>query len=80
MLIFKKNINCDDYSLVTVESNLEKIPTNDHKTREILLQMKVDENKHGELASSKGSVEIPNLVKKLMSRVSKIMINISYRF
>ena len=63
-----------------LDGHLEKIPANDHKTREILLQMKVDENKHGELASSKGSVEIPNLVKKLMSRVSKIMINISYRF
>ena len=42
--------------------------------------MRADENKHGELAASKGSIEIPNLVKELMSKVSKIMINISYRF
>ncbi|MEC7885382.1 MAG: 2-polyprenyl-3-methyl-6-methoxy-1,4-benzoquinone monooxygenase [Pseudomonadota bacterium] len=63
-----------------LDGHLEKIPTNDHKTREILLQMRADENKHGELAASKGSIEIPNLVKELMSKVSKIMINISYRF
>ncbi|UOF94084.1 MAG: 2-polyprenyl-3-methyl-6-methoxy-1,4-benzoquinone monooxygenase [Bordetella sp.] len=66
-----------------VESHLEKhlliLPKNDQRSREILEKMKEDEKKHADEAKNAGGVELNFLICIVMSLMSKIMINISYK-
>ena len=62
-----------------LESQLEQLPENDHRSRAILEKMKEDEARHGETASRAGGVELPGPVRDLMSLVAKIMTGTAYR-
>jgi len=59
--------------------HLQKIPTQDQKTRHILLQMRADEGNHAATAEQAGATELPVAVKILMRYLSKIMTSVSYR-
>lgn len=61
-----------------LQKHLQDIPAADKKTRALLEQMQEDEEQHARLAVEAGAVELPFMVKKLMSAVSKLMTNSSY--
>ncbi|MES2281605.1 MAG: 2-polyprenyl-3-methyl-6-methoxy-1,4-benzoquinone monooxygenase [Pseudomonadota bacterium] len=53
--------------------HLEKLPAGDHESRAIVAQMKDDEARHAQEASSAGALELPPPVKALMSAAAKVM-------
>jgi len=59
-------------------SHLEKLPTNDAKSRAILIQMKTDEIKHANTAQQAGAATLPRPIKKLMHLTSRIMTKTAY--
>ena len=61
-----------------IDSHLEKLPDNDHKTRAILEQMHEDENQHASSAIEQGGVKLPEPIKHGMRLVSKIMTKTSF--
>lgn len=62
-----------------LNSHLEQISENDHKSRAILEQMKEDEGQHATVALEAGGANLPSPVKKFMALTSKIMTNAAYR-
>ncbi len=62
-----------------LEEHLAKISEKDVKSRAVLEQMKQDELHHGTLAQEAGGAELPAPIKLVMSFVSKIMTQSSYR-
>lgn len=56
-----------------LENHLERISSNDEKSRLILEQMKLDEAQHARDAHNSGAAELPFPVKFLMKCASKIM-------
>lgn len=56
-----------------LDSHLEQLPAEDHRSRAILTQMRSDEQAHGELARSAGGMELPGPVRRLMQLTSKVM-------
>ncbi|MBP9743110.1 MAG: 2-polyprenyl-3-methyl-6-methoxy-1,4-benzoquinone monooxygenase [Burkholderiales bacterium] len=61
-----------------LESHLHELPQNDTKSLAIVQQMKIDENKHEEMARNSGAASLPAPIKKLMALSSKIMTKITY--
>ena len=62
-----------------LESHLKQISENDHKSRAILEQMKIDEGEHATVALNAGGAALPLPVKKFMSLTSKIMTKTVYQ-
>ncbi len=60
-----------------LDEYIEKLPDGDKRSREILYQIKVDEERHKESAREIGSRELPDQIKSSMSFFSKIMKNLS---
>lgn len=61
-------------------SHLAALPAQDNKTRVLLQQMQIDEEGHAQQAIAAGGVELPFLIKRLMTLVSKLMTKTSYHF
>lgn len=61
-----------------LNSHLEKISDNDHKSRAILEQMKEDEGQHATVALEAGGANLPSPVKKFMALTSKVMTKTVY--
>jgi len=61
-----------------LQRHLEKIPAKDNKSKAILAKMQEDEEHHANTAMEAGAIELPYLVKLLMSAVSKLMTKSSY--
>lgn len=61
-----------------LEKHLEKLPSQDEKSRAILEQMHQDEAHHAEIAKAAGAAELPFIIQKLMQGISKVMTNTSY--
>lgn len=61
-----------------LSEHLEQISTEDHKSKAILEQMKVDELRHGTVALEAGGAELPLPVKAVMGLMSKVMTKTSY--
>ena len=61
-----------------LQEHLEQIPKEDVKTRQILQQMLVDEQEHGDKALEHGGIEFPWAVKKGMTLLSKAMTKTTY--
>lgn len=61
-----------------LESHLQKLPTQDRRSRAILEQMKIDESHHATLALEGGGAELPFGIKKLMSAMSVVMTGSAY--
>lgn len=62
-----------------LQSHLDDLPPQDHKTRKIIEQMHVDEAQHAETAHNAGAKELPKAVKTLMGYVAKVMTFSAYR-
>ncbi|RKZ61294.1 MAG: demethoxyubiquinone hydroxylase family protein [Gammaproteobacteria bacterium] len=61
-----------------LESHLNKLPGGDLRSRAILEQMKIDEQKHATTAIEHGAAELPPPVKTLMAAMSKVMTGTAY--
>ena len=61
-----------------LEEHLEEIPSTDKRSRAVLEQMKIDEEKHATTAIESGGAELPKPVKKAMTFMSKIMTKTAY--
>jgi len=62
-----------------LEGHLQRLPANDQKSRAILEQMKIDEARHGNMATGAGGRKLPGPVKTLMTLASRVMTTIAYR-
>lgn len=62
-----------------LDGHLQRIASNDGKSRAILEQMKVDEAKHGNMASDAGGTELPGVIRTLMTLASRVMTATAYR-
>ena len=61
-----------------LDSHLEKLPTNDEKSRKILAQMRIDEARHQTSALESGGLRFPRPIKQLMRFTSKLMTKPTY--
>ncbi len=61
-----------------LELHLNKLPGGDLRSRAILEQMKIDEEKHATTAIDHGAAELPPPVKTLMAAMSKVMTGTAY--
>ena len=61
-----------------LQKHLQEIPSTDMKTKAILEQMQKDEEHHATVAIEAGAIELPYLIKQVMSIVSKLMTKSSY--
>jgi 3-demethoxyubiquinol 3-hydroxylase len=61
-----------------LDDHLQKLPSDDNKSRAILSQMKVDEKKHETTAIGHGGSKFPSPVTSLMRQVSKLMTRTTY--
>lgn len=59
-------------------SHLNRLPSSDEKSRQIVEQMKQDETTHGHHAKSLGAKNLPDPIKKLMAFHAKVMTLTSY--
>jgi ubiquinone biosynthesis monooxygenase Coq7 len=62
-----------------LESHMEQLPDQDDRSRAIIDQMHADEARHGAAAIEKGGAEFPQPIKNLMTLVSKVMTETTYR-
>ena len=62
-----------------LESHLEKLPQNDHRSRAIVEQMRLDEIEHGQAAVQAGGVSLPKPMQQMMKAMSKIMTTSAYK-
>lgn len=61
-----------------LESHLQRLPTQDNRTKLILEQMHEDETHHADIAIEAGAAELPHFIKQTMRAVSKLMTRSSY--
>lgn len=61
-----------------LDEHLEKLPSQDQRSRVILEQMKIDEAKHATTALDHGGADLPTPVKKLMYAMSQVMTKTTY--
>lgn len=62
-----------------LEDHLQKLPEDDQRSKAVLSQMISDEKQHGETAQQAGGIPLPGPVRNLMSSVSQVMKQASYR-
>ena len=56
-----------------LQSHLERLPANDHASRAIVEQMRIDEGHHAAAASAAGGVELPAPVRGAMRLAARVM-------
>jgi len=61
-----------------LNEHLSQLPVNDHRSRAIVEQMKIDEAAHAALAENAGAYELPQSAKKLMNLTSLVMKKTAY--
>jgi ubiquinone biosynthesis monooxygenase Coq7 len=61
-----------------LEGHLQRLPTEDHKSRAILEQMRDDEGRHATVAIESGGAGLPEPVRQVMRCTSKIMTRTAY--
>ena len=61
-----------------LDGHLDKLSVKDLKTRSVIEQMRIDEEKHSQDALEAGAEILPNEIKELMSKVAKVMTDSSY--
>lgn len=62
-----------------LESHLQKLPQEDHRSRAIVDQMRIDEIEHGQAAKDAGGVSLPQPIQQMMQVMSKIMTSTAYK-
>lgn len=63
-----------------LDEHLQRLPVEDHKSREVLKSMRADEQRHGLEAERRGGAPLPAPVRGLMRRVAGMMKAGAYRF
>jgi len=63
-----------------IDEHIAQVPADDHRTRAILEQMKLDEAHHAQVAQIAGGAELPQPVKVAMRAVSRVMTRGAYWF
>lgn len=61
-----------------LQSHLQELPAQDHASRAIVSQMKIDEEQHAQTAEHLGGVALPLPVKLAMRLASKVMTRAAY--
>lgn len=61
-----------------LDAHLRKLPPEDHKSRAVLGEMRLDESRHAANAVDHGAVELPAPARFLMRLASKVMTRTSY--
>ena len=61
-----------------LDGHLQRLPTQDGKSRAILEQMRDDEGRHATVAIESGGADLPEAVRQLMRWTSKIMTKTTY--
>ena len=61
-----------------LDGHLQRLPTEDRKSRAILEQMRDDEGRHATVAIESGGAELPEPVRQLMRLTSKVMTETAY--
>lgn len=70
----------EDQVVRHLDNHLAKLPEEDHASRAILTQMKIDEEHHADVAVEAGAADLPFPIKKiLMPILSKVMTKTSAR-
>ena len=62
-----------------LDDHLARISPNDHKSRAILEQMKIDEGQHATTALAAGGAPLPAPIQGLMKLTSRVMTTLAYR-
>ncbi len=62
-----------------LDDHLKELPSNDHRSRAIVAQMRADEIAHGQMAIQEGGVELPSAVQSVMKTMAKVMTVTAYR-
>jgi ubiquinone biosynthesis monooxygenase Coq7 len=62
-----------------LDDHLKELPSNDHRSRAIVAQMRADEISHGQMAIQEGGVELPSAVQSVMKTMAKVMTVTAYR-
>ena len=62
-----------------LDDHLKELPSNDHRSRAIVAQMRADEIAHGQMAIQEGGVELPGAIQAVMKTMAKIMTVAAYR-
>ena len=61
-----------------LDGHLGKLSDKDQKTRSVIEQMRIDEEKHSQDALDAGAEILPNEINELMSKIAKVMTDSSY--
>jgi ubiquinone biosynthesis monooxygenase Coq7 len=69
----------EDQVVEHLNRHMDSLPQADHKSRAIVEQMREDEYRHGEAALAQGGEPFPEPVKQVMTLISKIMTETTYR-
>ena len=59
--------------------HMEHLPTNDHRSRAVVAQMKEDEARHAREAQQAGAMKLPLPVKLAMKAAAKVMTTVAHR-
>jgi ubiquinone biosynthesis monooxygenase Coq7 len=62
-----------------LQSHLDRLPANDHASRAIVDQMRIDEARHADEAHAAGGVRPPRPVRWLMQAAAKVMTTTAHR-
>jgi ubiquinone biosynthesis monooxygenase Coq7 len=62
-----------------LDSHLDKLPSDDERSRRIVEQMQRDEARHGHEARRGGGIGLPGPIRALMRRTARIMTSTAYR-
>ncbi len=61
-----------------LEGHLERLPSDDGRSRAIVMQMRDDEVRHGSVGRSLGAAQLPLAVKAAMRVASRLMTGTAY--
>lgn len=61
-----------------LDGHLQRLPTQDVRTRAIIQQMSADEQRHGQSAMLAGGAELPKPVRAMMKLTAKVMTRTAY--
>jgi ubiquinone biosynthesis monooxygenase Coq7 len=62
-----------------LDEHLQDLPANDNRSREILKQMRIDEEEHAKEAEKAGGKKLSTPIRTVMKLQSKIMTSLAYR-
>jgi ubiquinone biosynthesis monooxygenase Coq7 len=61
-----------------LEGHLDRLPADDHASRDIVAKMREDEARHGSTGRALGAEELPYAVKRAMQAASRVMTRTAY--